>query len=189
MAKRRSLGAADWEEAALEALTSGGPAAVSVEAIARKLGATKGSFYWHFADREALLSAALLRWEAHYTDRVIADLERISDPRERLERLFLAANRPNDAWRAHVALSASTAEPLIARTLARVSRRRISYLEACYRGLGYSAANARGHALHAYVAYLGFLHLRVECPAALPRGRELSAYVATVLAALIPAAG
>ncbi|HYS54682.1 MAG TPA: helix-turn-helix domain-containing protein [Thermoanaerobaculia bacterium] len=185
-ARRRPLGAADWEEAALRALATGGPVAVSVEAIARTLGATKGSFYWHFADREALLSAALLRWEAQYTDRVIADLERIAEPRKRLTRLFLAANRPNDAWRVHVALSASTEEPVIARTLARVSRRRISYLEACYRSMGYSAARAHGHALHAYVAYLGFLHLGVECPAELPRGRRLSAYVATLLEALIP---
>ena len=185
-ARRRSLGAADWEEAALRALATGGPAAVSVETIARKLGATKGSFYWHFADRDALLSAALLRWEAQYTDRVITDLKRIADPRERLKRLFLASNRPNDAWRVHVVLSASTAESVIAKTLARVSRRRISYLEACYRSMGYSVARAHGHALHAYVAYLGFLHLRVECPAELPRGRQLSAYVATVLEALIP---
>jgi AcrR family transcriptional regulator len=185
-ARRTSLRAADWEEAALGALATGGPSAVSVEAIARKLGSTKGSFYWHFTDREALLSAALLRWEAQYTDRVIADLESIPEPRERLKRLFLAAYRPNGAWRVHVALSASTGEPVIAKTLARVSRRRVSYLEACYRGMGYSVERARVHALLAYAVYLGFLHLRVEGPAELPRGRRLSAYVATMIQALIP---
>ena len=185
-ARPSSLQPGDWEEAALGALATGGPAAVSVEAIARKLESTKGSFYWHFADREALLLAALGRWEARYTERVIADLERVADPRERLERLFLAAARPFGGSRIHVALSASTAEPVIAQVLARVSRRRIDYLEACYRGMGYPPEAARNQATLAYVAYLGLLHLRVEGPGQLPRGRRLSAYVATMVDALIP---
>jgi AcrR family transcriptional regulator len=184
--KRSTLAAADWEDAALRALAAGGPSAVSVEAIAKRLGSTKGSFYWHFADRGALLSAALLRWEAQYTDQVIADLEAIAKPRERLERLLVAANRSNDEGRVHVALSASTTDPAIAAVLARVSRRRVRYLEACYRSMGCSVDKARSHALLAYAAYLGLLHLSVEGPRELPRGGQLSAYVATVIEALIP---
>jgi AcrR family transcriptional regulator len=186
-ARRSPLGPTDWEEAALVALGAGGPLAVSVEAIARQLGTTKGSFYWHFTDREALLAAALRRWEAEYTDRVIADLESVQDPRERLERLFVTSNRQNDAWRVHVALGASAAEPAIADALARVTRRRIGYLEACYRDLGYPEDRAHGHALLAYAAYLGVLHLRVEAPSELPRGPRLSAYVAALLETLLPA--
>src|SRR5262249_32384697 len=61
------LRAEDWEDAALEALGSSGLAAVNVQSLARTLGVTKGSFYWHFADREALLKATLARWEESYT--------------------------------------------------------------------------------------------------------------------------
>jgi AcrR family transcriptional regulator len=57
------LGREDWLRAARRALLTGGPAAVRVEPLAAALGVTKGSFYWHFADRGALLEALLREWE------------------------------------------------------------------------------------------------------------------------------
>src|SRR4051794_41644168 len=69
--KRESLTGSDWTEAALEALARGGLTAVAVEPIAKSLGATKGSFYWHFADRNALLESALELWERRGTQRGI----------------------------------------------------------------------------------------------------------------------
>ncbi len=59
--RRESLTAADWTEAALVALARGGLAAVGVEPLAKELGATKGSFYWHFADRNELIVSTLFR--------------------------------------------------------------------------------------------------------------------------------
>ena len=44
-----------WVDAALQALAAGGPDAVRVEALAVRLGVSKGGFYWHFTDRQALL--------------------------------------------------------------------------------------------------------------------------------------
>jgi AcrR family transcriptional regulator len=60
---RHTLRPEDWTNAALEAIADGGTGKVAVEALARELGATKGSFYWHFRNRDALLEAALARWE------------------------------------------------------------------------------------------------------------------------------
>lgn len=57
------LGRDDWLGAGRRALLTGGPAAVRVEPLAADLGVTKGSFYWHFADRAALLEALLQEWE------------------------------------------------------------------------------------------------------------------------------
>ncbi|MCZ7642308.1 MAG: TetR/AcrR family transcriptional regulator [Pseudorhodoplanes sp.] len=56
------LEAADWIEAAQDALATGGVEAVRVEPLAKALAVTKGSFYWHFADRRALLDAVLDTW-------------------------------------------------------------------------------------------------------------------------------
>jgi len=82
------LGPEDWTKAALAAIADKGTANVSVERLARELGATKGSFYWHFKDRPALIDAALQRWERDFTDRIIERLSGIADPRERFRKLL-----------------------------------------------------------------------------------------------------
>jgi AcrR family transcriptional regulator len=53
--------------AARRALLTGGPGAVRVEPLAAQLNVTKGSFYWHFADRAALLEALLVEWEEEFS--------------------------------------------------------------------------------------------------------------------------
>jgi AcrR family transcriptional regulator len=58
------LGMADWIGAALAVLAESGIEAVQITALARRLGVTRGSFYWHFANREALLEALVAEWRA-----------------------------------------------------------------------------------------------------------------------------
>src|SRR5215218_10112516 len=82
------LGPDDWTRAALLAIADNGAKNVSVERLARELGTTKGSFYWHFKDRPALIDAALERWERDFTDRVIEQLATIEDPRQRFRALL-----------------------------------------------------------------------------------------------------
>jgi AcrR family transcriptional regulator len=83
-----SFSADDWVDAAYRRFNEGGLAAVRVEAVARDLGATKGSFYWHFADRAALVNAVMERWERSETDFVIDLVERAGTPEERLAALY-----------------------------------------------------------------------------------------------------
>lgn len=174
----------DWERAALDALAEGGLAAVAVEPLARHLGVTKGSFYWHFANREALLTAALSRWEHQNTEAIIAQLEGLDNPRDRLRRLFAEVTRLGPAGDLHAAISAAASDPLVRPTVERVSARRLAFLEASYRALGMTPAQARHRAVLAYSAYLGLLHLRRESPNDLP---ELRAYLRHLCDALIPA--
>ena len=61
---------------------------MAVEPLAKELGTTKGSFYWHFADRNALLEATLGLWEARDTDRVIAAIDESQDVMTRLRNLL-----------------------------------------------------------------------------------------------------
>src|SRR5258708_27990128 len=65
-----------WIEEGLRALAAGGPDAVRVEALAQALGVTKGGFYGHFADRNALLEEMLDSWERMSTDEVLERVER-----------------------------------------------------------------------------------------------------------------
>lgn len=74
-------------EEGLRALADGGPDAVRVEALAKRLGVTKGGFYGYFADRDALLRAMLDTWERESTDEVIDRVEREGgDPKTKIQR-------------------------------------------------------------------------------------------------------
>ncbi len=178
------LSAADWETAALAAVADHGLAAVAVEPLARRLGVTKGSFYWHFADRDALLIAALRRWEHDYTERVVAEVAAVAEPAERLRRLIGTVVGGGRGDRIHLAL-ASSDHPRVKEALARVTRRRLDYLAACYAELGHPRKVARERALVAYTAYVGLVHLRIEAPDALPTAAAFAAYVEELVARLV----
>lgn len=66
-------GSADlWLKAAYERLIDGGVEAVKVMPLAKALGLSRTSFYWHFSDRDALLAAIVNQWEAQNTGNLVA---------------------------------------------------------------------------------------------------------------------
>jgi AcrR family transcriptional regulator len=190
--KRGPLSAQDWTEAALEALARGGLAAVAVEPLAKSLGTTKGSFYWHFADRNALLQATLELWERRDTDEVLADINEAQDSATRLRNLVQLAlmsiqgNAAGGVGSIELALQASASHPLVAASLHRVTSRRLAALTRLYSALGLSQARARDHALLAYTAYLGHAQLAHATPELLPEGRAFRIHVDQTVAALLP---
>ena len=196
--KRESLTAGDWTQAALEALAGGGLAAVAVEPIAKTLGATKGSFYWHFSDRNALLESALGLWERQDTERVIAAVDEAQDVATRLRSLlrlaFTSAARdgsPSDpgAGGVELALQASASHPLVAPVLTRVTTRRLDFMTGLFTELGLSRARARDRALLAYTAFLGHAQLAHATPGLLPNGRAFRAHVDHVVEMLVDVDG
>lgn len=187
MADRKRLSAHDWTAAALAALTRGGIAAVAVEPIAASLGATKGSFYWHFTGRDALLEAALLEWERTDTDDVITLVESEPDLHRRLRRLLavaLGAGIERPGGRVELVLQAGADHPLVAPVLARVTARRLDYLAELFAALGFPPDDARQRSLLAYTAYLGHAQLAHATPDAAPRGDALPAYIHAVITTL-----
>jgi AcrR family transcriptional regulator len=187
VAERKRLSAQDWTAAALAALARGGTAAVAVEPLAVALGATKGSFYWHFANRDALLEAALLDWERTDTDEVIALVEAEPDVQRRLRLLLtvaLGGHEGRAGERVELALQSTAAHPLVAPVLARVTERRLDYLTAQFAALGFPPEQARQRSMLAYTAYLGHAQLAHATPGAAPAGDELPAYVTAVIATL-----
>jgi AcrR family transcriptional regulator len=193
--KREALTAADWTEAALDALARGGLPAVAVEPLAKELGATKGSFYWHFADRQALLAATLELWERRDTDRVIAAVDASQDVETQLRRLLrLAFSSVRDgtaggAGTVELALQASATHPLVAPTLDRVTKRRLAYLTRLYTQLGLSRARARDQGLLAYTAFLGHAQVAHATPTLLPQGRAFATHVDQVVEGLVNVGG
>ena len=187
MAERKRLTARDWTTAALAALARGGIAAVAVEPIAASLDTTKGSFYWHFGSRDALLEAALLEWERTETDDVIALVETEPDMLRRLRKLLaltLGAGIERPGARVELALQPNTDHPLVAPALARITTRRLDYLAQMFGALGFPPDEARQRSLLAYTSYLGHAQLAHATPDAAPAGDALPAYVDMVIATL-----
>ncbi|MGW6441498.1 TetR/AcrR family transcriptional regulator [Lentzea sp. NPDC055074] len=167
MAKQR-LSKEDWLHAALGALAEGGVGAVAVEPLSKRLGVTRGSFYWHFADRNALLREALEWWELQGTEAVIEQVSTIADPRERLRRLFHVAIVEDPTSGLEPALVAHADDPVVAPALHRVTRRRVGFLTEVYAELGLAKDEARYQAISAYSAYVGWMQLQRATPKALP---------------------
>jgi AcrR family transcriptional regulator len=185
--RSRQLTAADWIRAATDAIVEGGVAAVAVEPLAARLGTTKGSFYHHFDNRDALVTAALDEWERSQTEAVIRGLQLIPDPAERLRAVVAAAIADSAGGVRDAALLASATHPLIKPFVERVTARRLRYLTDAYVQLGLSEARAGRRALLLYSAYLGlFDYLRVGFGAGLDDA-ELRAYAEELLTTLIPA--
>ncbi len=170
MVKERSnrLTADDWAQAALEAIAAGGLEAVAVEPLAVRLGTTKGSFYWHFANRQALLSTALETWEREHTEAVIARVEQEPEPADRLRRLFGLVLPYSREDRIEMALLASARDPLVGPIIDRVTRTRVDYVAEQYAALGCPAEETRQRALLAVGVYLGHAQLEHAAPGILP---------------------
>lgn len=119
-----------WIDEGLRALAAGGPDAVRIEPLAQALGVTKGGFYWHFENRDALLKEMLDTWEQRSIEDVIAHVERRGgDARARLRRLFGLAAVRADLLEADLAIRDwARREPPVAARLRRVDNRRMDYM-------------------------------------------------------------
>ena len=179
-----TLTASDWAEAALQLIAEKGVRALTVGALAARLGVTKGSFYWHFRGRSELLAASLGRWQERATTEAIRGLDAVSDPRRRLELMLDAASQPPRSRSVYAALAEAADDPIVRRVLNRVASERITYLERCYSQLGFSPALARSQAVLVYAAYRGLLQLAHESPAALPT--DWPSYADLIRSTLVP---
>jgi AcrR family transcriptional regulator len=185
---RQSLNARDWAAAALDAVAAGGLDAVAVEPLARRLGVTKGSFYWHFQNREALVKAALALWEQRETVDVVSGLDQEPDPYQRIVNLFKRANSSYKAGRLYLALAAASDDVRVNEVVQRVSARRLAYLEKCYRALGMDAEQAPLWATFAYATFIGNQQVHRDTPQSFPAGPRFREYFKLMLRTLIPAA-
>jgi AcrR family transcriptional regulator len=184
--RRPRLNREAWVSAAIDAIATRGLAAVAVAPLAKQLGATKGSFYWHFANRDELVEAALTHWEESHTAAVIAEIEASSDdPLEQLRLLFKRVTALAARDRIELALLATADDPIVRPVLDRATRRRIDFVAELFRRLGFSGAEAKRRALLAYSAYLGHAQLVHATPKVLPQAKRATrAYLNDVLAAL-----
>ncbi len=144
-----------WVDAALQALAAGGPDAVRVEALAVSLGVSKGGFYWHFADRQALLDELLDSWEKAMVDDVIARVEsQPADARARVQLLFDLA--PSADFAVELALRDwSRRDKEVGRRLRRVDNRRLEWLRSLFGQFCADENDVEARSMLAYTLLIG----------------------------------
>jgi AcrR family transcriptional regulator len=144
-----------WVGAALQALAAGGPDAVRVEALAAALGVSKGGFYWHFENRQALLDEMLDTWEKAVVEDVIERLEnQPADPRAKLQHLFELAKSVDFA--VELALRDwSRRDGEVAERLRRVDNRRMEYLRSLFGQFCADEDDAEARSMLAFSLFIG----------------------------------
>ena len=157
----------NWLHAALAALVDGGVEAVRVEPLAAWLGVTKGSFYWHFKDRPALLAGLLDHWEANFTRGLIDEVSVLPDAADRMRALARIAIETDagglDNARAEMAMLAWAArDEQAAERQRQIDRIRIGYLESELKDL--AVPQPALHARTIYHALIGTYATRVYDP-------------------------
>ena len=121
-----------WVHAALRALAAGGPDAVRVEAAS--LGVSKGGFYWHFADRQALIAEMLDTWEKTGTEGIIARVEsHPGDARAKLWKLFEITTSPEGLAVELAVRDWARRDGEVAGRLRRADNRRMDFVRSLFR--------------------------------------------------------
>ncbi len=146
----------DWLDHGLKSLAREGPSALRAEPLAKKLGVSRGSFYWHFKNLADFHQAVAAHWRAQTTEAVIAYVEQEAPDPGRLNLLMKRALTGDDrlerAIRAWGAQDASIAE-----TVAAVDHARVDYLAKLLGAAGVNATDAAPRAQFLYWANLGRL--------------------------------
>ncbi len=184
--ERVTLSAEDWERAALELIAERGIQALAVEPLAKRMGITKGSFYWHFTGRESLLQQALHRWEEHDSRNLNKALGEIDRPRDRLVSFFRRVGKEKLTHEVYSELCAAAGHPQVEPVLERVAERRMEHLSSAFEELGLDPVKARHQARLTYSVYLGFLQLQRQHQTPSLSSEAFDAYIEHVINTLIP---
>jgi AcrR family transcriptional regulator len=144
-----------WIDAGLTALAAGGPDAVRVETLARSLGVSKGGFYHHFKDRQALLEEMLDTWEKTMVDDVIERVEsEPADSKAKLQQLFDLA--PSADFDLELALRDwSRRDMKLAARLRRVDNRRMAWLRSLFEPFSADENDVEARSMLAYSLLVG----------------------------------
>jgi AcrR family transcriptional regulator len=157
-AKPARLDAAAWIAAAFDALAAGGIDAVRVEPLAKALGITKGSFYWHFADRRALLEAMLSAWAQGRVAAIRQQAAARGDPpavlRDLADLYTRNANLRGLAIELAIRALART-DAAAAKAVRSVDRERLEHVGDLFAALGWGRAEAQARAVVFYSYLFG----------------------------------
>lgn len=147
----------EWLAQALDILALEGRAKLRIDAICSALGVTKGSFYWHFKNRDDFVRSVVEFWSARFTEPIIAQVAQMDGTaRGRLEALMHTVSEGGFA-RYDVSIRAWAAQDpdLVAEIVKTVDRRRLAFARSLFTEMGFKAQESemRARACIAYLIY------------------------------------
>lgn len=149
------LSAKDWLDLGLKTLARSGFTALKAEPLAKAMGVSRGSFYWHFADIGAYRAAILKHWREVAAERIIADLEAAPEHDDPLllllRRTFSGKLKLENAVR-----SWATLDPVARAAVQATDRRRLTYVQTLFERSGVPPGVARSRAQIFYWAFVGY---------------------------------
>ena len=132
----------DWIQAGFSQLSAHGVETVRVEILARNLATTKGSFYWHFKDREELLLRLLLRWE-NEEERWLEEAAELQSGAAARWARFVARCADPERARLEAAMYAwSRQDERVARRVATIETKRRAHVVSVLRNVGFTLSAA-----------------------------------------------
>lgn len=156
---------ADWIKAATEVLVDKSIDAVRVDVLAKGLKVTRGSFYWHFQDRDDLLKQLLKSWRDAATEQIIQRFEHSgADPKalvRELSSLPFHGKAAVTSASIELAIRAWARRDDMARQFVdEVDAKRLSYVSQCFVALGFSFQDAamRAFVLYSYMISESLMH-------------------------------
>jgi AcrR family transcriptional regulator len=144
----------DWLAEALEVLSSEGVGGVRILSLANALGVTRGSFHWHFKNRDDLLEALLRYWRIEMTESVVEHIDQIEgEPGERIRELAHYVVRTGRTHYDPAVRAWALADPRARAVVEEVDARRVKYVASLFEQAGFSPeeAIARGGLLAVYL--------------------------------------
>jgi AcrR family transcriptional regulator len=157
LAKALPLQPDDWIRAALAKLSALGVDAVRVEALARDLRVSKGSFYWHFRDRKDLLEKTLTHWEQREIDSLDLDGKAASSAATRWARIVQATADPGRIQLEASVRSWARRDEQVARRVAAVELKKAAVIANVLRDIGFTTPAAEAWSEVALLLCLGWL--------------------------------
>ena len=154
-----TLDAEAWIHMAFDVLAEGGIDAVRIDPLAKRLGVTRGSFYWHFVDRAALHQAMLKEWRKRASYQVGSRIDnRTPAPDERLKQnLALPNSTPRAKRAAAIELAIrlwAQRDAQAARAVKHIDRVRLTYYANLFGEMEFAPAEARKRAFLFYASLL-----------------------------------
>jgi AcrR family transcriptional regulator len=163
----------DWVQEGFRVLAEDGVKALTLGRLCSRLGVTKGSFYWHFADMNAYRTALIDTWAAvRDHDRGAFEDLASEPPRQRLSRMMTALVGPRHWMLERAMREWARSEPAVAAAVRASDRRVVAAVRQAFLDDGFDPEQAEMRANATFAAGIGFLHLSGSRPNPSAAGRR-----------------